>query len=85
MRDSLCTHVDTATAHSLLDFPLSRNDGQMVSPLETSLDSVWRASIESARNWRPMLTVLSARIGVSLEGPKFLVLGNSCSNPHEVL
>ena len=63
---------------------LSRSDGQMVSPLEASLDSVLGQLQEGLRGRMgtrgPRLRILWSAIGVSLEGPKFLVLGHPRSS-----
>ena len=63
---------------------MSRSDGQMVSPLEASLDSVWRQLQEGLRGRMgtrgPRLRILWSGIGVSLEGPKFVVLGHPRSS-----
>ena len=60
-------------------FFLSRNDGQMASPLETSLDSVWRQLQEGLRGRMGTrglpLRILWSRIGVSLEDPGFWYFG----------
>ena len=61
-------------------FVLRCKDDQMDLPLEAHFDLTWRhlpgSLRQRVRTSGPRLRVLGSGIGVSLEGPQFLVLGH---------